>query len=383
MSALETIRDQILTAAAGRRVLRIRGGGSKDFYGQSLEGELLETAEYSGIVSYEPTELVLTARCGTPLGEIDAALKECGQALPFDPPAFGTNATIGGVVASGLSGPRRQSVGAVRDYVLGAALMNSRAEVLYFGGQVMKNVAGYDVSRLLCGSMGTLGLITEVSLKVLPVPPADVTVGWRLKQAPALALMNEWGGQPLPVAATAWHGDDLGVRFCGAQAAVAAAVKLFEQRYKAVTLPADEAHSFWQRLREQQLAFFQGDAPLWRVSLPSTVAPLALAGPTVTTSSDSADVLIEWGGALRWLRYSGSASELRAYVAALGGTACLFRGGDKSVGVFHRLAAINARINHRLKQEFDPLGIFNPGRMYPPRMGADDVITDAPSPERA
>ncbi len=370
MSALEKIRDQILTAAAARRALCIRGGGSKDFYGQSLAGELLETREYRGIVSYEPTELVITARCGTLLSEVEEALREQGQSLPFDPPAFGLNATIGGVVASGLSGPRRQSAGAVRDYVLGAALMNARAEVLYFGGQVMKNVAGYDVSRLLCGSLGTLGLITEVSLKVLPVPPADVTVGWRLKQSQALALMNEWAGQPWPVAATAWHSDDLGVRFCGARAAVAAAVRQFEQRYKAVTLPGDEAHSFWKRLREQQLPFFEGDVPLWRVSLPSSAAPLA-----VSPSIESGGTLIEWGGALRWQRHADSGQALREQVAALGGTVNLFRGGDKSLGVFHPLAAINLRINQRLKQEFDPLGIFNPGRMYPEPVNANHLTS--------
>ena len=355
MSVLESIRDQILTAAAQRRPLRIRGGGTKDFYGQSLDGELLQTGEYRGIVSYEPTELVITARCGTPFSEIEAAVQERGQYLPFDPPSFGAAATLGGVVASGLSGPRRQSAGAIRDYILGASLMNSRAEVLYFGGQVMKNVAGYDVSRLLCGSLGTLGLITEVSLKVLPIPPADVTVGWSLTQNNALTLMNEWSGQPLPIASTAWHGGDLGVRFCGAQAAVAGAVKQFEQRYKAVTVPAEQAGSFWQRLREHQLPYFQGDAPLWRVSVPSIVAPIA----------NTVDPLIEWGGALRWLRSTSPAKELRNAMAALGGTVSLFRGGDKSQGAFHPLAAVNMRINERLKQEFDPLGIFNPGRMYP------------------
>lgn len=353
MTALERIRDQVLAAAAAATPLVIRGGGSKDFYGQAPAGQVLETSEYRGIVSYEPTELVLTARCGTPLAEVQATLEERGQMLAFDPPAFGA-ATIGGVVASGLSGPRRSSAGAVRDFMLGATLMNGRGEVLHFGGQVMKNVAGYDVSRLLCGSMGTLGLITEVSIKVLPRPPADQTLGWRLSQAEVLPLLNEWAGQPLPIVATAWHGGDLGVRFAGARAAVATAVAQFEQRYKAVVLPANEAASFWQRLREHELPFFKGDAPLWRLSVPSTAAVL----PGVD------DPLIEWGGALRWSRAAMPAADLRARAEAVGGTATLFRGGDKSQGVFHPLAAVNRRIHERLKHEFDPQGLFNPGRLY-------------------
>lgn len=369
MAALERIRDQVLSAASAGRAgsaasaggsgsagsaLRIRGGGTKDFYGQAPAGQLLETAEYSGIVSYEPTELVMTARAGTRLSEIEAALRERGQMLAFDPPAFGDAATIGGVVASGLSGPRRQSAGAIRDYVLGASVMNASGQVLYFGGQVMKNVAGYDVSRLLCGSLGILGLITEVSLKVLPVPPADVTLGWSLPQAEALTLMNQWSAQALPVVATAWASGDLGVRLAGAQAAVSVAAKQFEQCYSAVRLPADQAVTFWQRLREQQLPFFKGDAPLWRFALPSTAAPLPIEG----------DTLIEWGGALRWSRADQIAAAIRQQLAAVGGTANLFRGGDKSQGVFHPMAAINQRIQARLKHEFDPLGIFNPGRMY-------------------
>lgn len=354
MTVLKQIRDQVRAAASARSALVIRGGASKDFYGQAPVGDVLETGAYQGIVSYEPTELVLTARCGTALAEVQSALEEKNQMLAFDPPSFGGSATIGGVVAAGLSGPRRLSAGAVRDYVLGAALMNAGGEVLYFGGQVMKNVAGYDVSRLLCGSLGTLGLITEVSVKVLPKPPADVTLGWRLAQAEVLELMNEWAGQSLPVVATAWHGGDLGLRFAGARAAVAAAVRQFEQRYRAVVVPQEQAQGFWSRLREHQLPFFKGDAPLWRLSVPSTAAPIESAGEQV----------IEWGGALRWSRTTAGAAELRAKVEAIGGTATLFRGGDKAQGVFHPLAAVNRRIHERLKQEFDPHGIFNPGRLY-------------------
>ena len=379
MTALDSLKDQILDAARRQQGLRIRGSGSKDFYGQVPVGDLLDTRQYSGIVSYEPTELVISARCGTPLVELHQALAAHKQMLPFDPPSFGVGATVGGMVASGLSGPRRQAAGPLRDFVLGASLMNSAGELMYFGGQVMKNVAGYDVSRLLAGSMGVLGLITEVSLKVLPLPPADLTLAWRVTQGEALKLMNQWAGQPLPIVASAWHSGDLGVRMAGATAAVAAASRAFEQQYRAVQVPSDDALQFWTRLREQQLPFFAGEAPLWRLSVPTATKMLAIGD----------EQLIEWGGGVRWVRESIAASNaaaatsnaetavsnaetavsnvvtIREIATQAGGHATLFRGGDKSIGVMQPLAAVNWRIQQALKREFDPLAIFNPGRLYP------------------
>ncbi|MFP5391089.1 MAG: glycolate oxidase subunit GlcE [Gammaproteobacteria bacterium] len=347
---IEHYREQILAAAADKRALRIRAGGTKDWYGQEPAGEVLDVRGHSGIVAYEPSELVITAKSGTPLADIEAALAEHGQCLAFEPPHFGAGATLGGAIASGLSGPRRAYAGAVRDFVLGATLMDGKGEVLNFGGQVMKNVAGYDVARLLAGSLGTLGLMLQHSIKVLPHQPSEATLRFEMPETQALLRLNEWGGQPLPLSASCWHAGVLTLRLSGAQAAVQAAVaSLGGERI--------DGQAFWASLREQQHAFFEGETAWWRVSLPSTAAPLGLDAPQ----------LIEWGGAQRWLRMDAAvAPTLRAQVAALGGHATLFRpggGGDRAVGVFHPLAPAVAKIHTRLKAAFDPAGVFNPGRM--------------------
>lgn len=347
---LDAFRERIVSAARSRTPLRFRGGGTKDWYGQELTGDVLDTRSYSGIIDYEPTELVITARCGTPLSEIDAALAAHHQVLAFEPPRFCGAATIGGMVAAGLSGPGRQFSGAVRDFVLGADLMDAQGQELHFGGQVMKNVAGYDVSRLLTGSLGTLGLILQVSLKVLPKPFASATRVFEVDQAAAIGLLNEWGGQPLPLSASAWVNNVLTIRLSGAQAAVDAAQK------KLGGAELANGDDFWCDLREQHHAFFADtDEPLWRISLPSVASPLALDGVQ----------LIEWGGAQRWYRGSENVASIRAAAIAAGGHASLHRGGDKRDGVFHPLAPAVARIHRNLKASFDPSGIFNPGRMYP------------------
>lgn len=348
---LQQFRDTIVAATVEKKPLRLRGGGSKDWYGQALQGEILDTRAYTGIVAYEPTELVITARCGTPLSEIEAALNEHKQMLAFEPPHFSPASTIGGVVASGLSGPRRQAVGAVRDFVLGAVLLDGHGERLRFGGQVMKNVAGYDVSRLLAGSLGTLGLILELSLKVLPKPFHEATLRFEMRKTEAIERLNKWGGQPLPISASAWHGGVLIVRLSGAEAAVKAAI----QKMGGEVEP--QADLFWNELRNHSNEFFSGitgPASLWRLSVPSTTPPLALEG----------EQLIEWGGAQRWLRTDLDAKTIRAAVEQVGGHATLFRGGDKNAGVFHPLVPAVAKIHRNLKTAFDPSGIFNPGRMY-------------------
>ena len=343
---IEHFQEQV---RAGR-ALRIRGGGTKDWYGQRLEGDILDTRDYTGIVDYEPTELVITARCGTPLAEVEAALAQQGQMLAFEPPHFGTGATIGGAIASGLSGPRRANSGAVRDFVLGCKLLDGKGDVLSFGGQVMKNVAGYDVSRLPAGSLGTLGLLLEVSVKVLPRAPREATLVFEgVTEVDAIRSLNEWAGQPLPMSASCWHDGVLSLRLSGANAAVDAAIRALGGD----VMP--DCARFWASLREQRHAFFDGDMPLWRLSVPSTVGAIVLGSPQ----------LVEWGGAQRWLRAPADAAErIRATVRACGGHATLFRGGDKSVGVFEPLAPAIGRIHERLKAGFDPAGIFNPGRMY-------------------
>ncbi len=353
--ALRTFADTIRAAAAGGKRLRIRGGGTKDFYGQALEGEILDTRAYAGVVAYDPTELVITVRGGTPLAEVERVLAEKRQMLAFEPPhfaQFGSGAaTIGGAVAAGLSGPRRVAAGAVRDFVLGVRVMDGRGADLTFGGRVMKNVAGYDVSRVMAGALGTLGVVLEVSLKVLPLPVAEATLKFEMPRDKAIEAMNRWGGKPLPISATAYTDGDLGVRLSGAAAAVKeACATLGGER-----VGDGEAGRFWTGIREQTDPFFAGDEPLWRLSVPSTTAPLALEGRE----------LVEWGGSLRWLKGGAEARTIRETAARAGGHAMLFRGGDKSAGVFHPLAPALARIHQRLKAEFDPHGVLNRGRMYP------------------
>lgn len=362
MSDTDHFREAILAAAASGGGLRLRGGGSKDWYGQSLEGAVLDTRSHAGIIDYEPTELVITARCGTPLADVEAALAERRQMLAFEPPHFGAGATIGGTVACALSGPRRAHAGAVRDFVLGARLMDGRGESLRFGGQVMKNVAGYDVSRLLAGSLGTLGLILDVSLKVLPLPVAEASLRFELDEIAALRRLNEWGGRPLPLSASCWHAGVLTLRLSGASAAVSAARVLLGGE----VLEDDAAGAFWADLREQRHAFFADADSLWRLSLPPAASAVVLRG----------EQLIEWGGGQRWLKVQSdpvangdasaaiaSAATIRRTVAAAGGHATLFRGGDKRVGVFHPLAPAVAKIHQRLKTAFDPCDVFNRGRM--------------------
>jgi glycolate oxidase FAD binding subunit len=349
---LQQFKQRIAEAAVAKTPLRIRGGGSKDWYGQSLEGEILDTREYRGIVAYDPTELVITARCGTPLAEIEAALAERHQMLAFEPPRYGADSTIGGVVAAGLSGPRRQSAGAVRDFVLGTRLMDGKGEVLRFGGRVMKNVAGYDVSRMLAGSLGILGLVLDVSLKVLPKPFFEMTLRFAgIGKTDAIERLNRWGGEALPISASAWHGRVLIVRLSGTQAAVDTAARKLggESMGDAVLL--------WDGLRDQANGFFadmSGGTNLWRLSLPSTTPSLRIPG----------EQLIEWGGAQRWLRTDADAGTLRRAAQQVGGHATLFRGADKSAGVFEPLAPPLAAIHGHLKNAFDPAGIFNRGRMY-------------------
>ena len=343
----EQLRERVLAAAVDKQPLRIRGGGSKDFYGNPPVGELFDTTGHAGIIAYEPTELVVTVRAGTRLAELEAALGEKGQMLAFEPPLFG-DATVGGCVAAGLSGPRRATAGAARDFVLGVKVLDGKGELLNFGGQVMKNVAGYDVSRLMTGAMGTLGLLLEVSLKVLPKPHAEATLRLELPQDKAIEAINRWGGQPLPLSATCWSDDLLSVRLSGARAAVAAA----RERIGGEAVAG--AEGFWHALREQQDGFFSGEAALWRLSLPSKAAPLNLPGSP----------LIEWGGAQRWLKSDAPATTLREAAARAGGHATLFRGGDKSIGVLQPLPEPLMQIHRNLKRAFDPQGLFNPGRLY-------------------
>ena len=342
------LQERVTAAFDSNTPLAIVGGGSKSFIGREPRGESLLLGEHCGIVSYQPTELVITARAGTPLSHIEATLADNRQMLPFEPPYFGDTATLGGTIACGLSGPRRPYAGAARDYVLGMSVINGSGEFLRFGGQVMKNVAGFDVSRLMVGALGTLGVLLEISLKVLPRPAFEITLVQERTEAEALVVMNHWAGQALPLSATCFDGDRLYARLSGAQSAVESA----RRRMGGDVLKS--ADMFWSGVREHHHGFFVGEAPLWRLSVPPATPPLALPGKQ----------LLEWGGALRWLAGEIDSSTVRRLVAEIGGHAGLFRGGDRGKDRFHPLPQTLSELHRRLKHAFDPKGILNPGRMY-------------------
>lgn len=353
--------EQVADAARRHQGIQIRGGGSKDFYGRSpingqaygLAGgaasslEPLNVSEHSGIVNYEPTELVVTVRAGTTVAEINNILAEHGQCLPFEPPVLDGKATIGGSIACGLSGPARPYAGAARDFVLGMHVINGRGELLKVGGEVIKNVAGYDISRLMVGALGTLGLITRVSFKVLPDKPCHQTLIFHLERDSALTFMNDLAAQPIPVSASCFYEDILFIRLSGSESGVAHAC----EQLGGEALPSNDG--IWDTLRDWQHPFFDTDLPVWRLALP------ALAAPDL-----DGKVLIEWGGGQWWLRSVAAPEVIRAEVSKAGGHATLFRGGDRTGEVFHPLPKSLEKLQRKIQRSFDPLGIFNPGRQY-------------------
>jgi glycolate oxidase FAD binding subunit len=341
------LQERVNQARETGTALCIRGGGSKAFYGREPSGEPLLVGPHSGIVNYEPTELVITARAGTSLTEIEQALAAQGQMLPFEPPHFGETATLGGTVACNLSGPRRPYAGAARDFVLGSRVLNGRGELLSFGGEVMKNVAGYDVSRLMCGAMGTLGVLLEVSLKVLPRPQTELTLVYQTELNEALEAMHDWAQKPYPVSASCFDGNLMTIRLSGEERAVQAARKLMGGDIH------EDGESFWHKLREQEHGFFRSSKPLWRLSLASDAPTPELPGKW----------LYEWGGAQRWLISEAPAALIREAASSAGGHASLYRNAQRN-HVFQPLPASLMRIHQRLKQAFDPDGLFNPGRIY-------------------
>ncbi len=345
------LAEQVRQAYEDRKPLRIRGGSTKDFLGHASPGEALDLGTYRGIRNYQPKELVLTCRAGTTLDELEAVLEAQGQMLPFEPPHFGPRSTLGGTIACGLSGPARPYWGAARDAVLGVQLLNGRGQVLRFGGEVMKNVAGYDVARLMVGALGTLGVLLEVSLRLMPRPAHTQTLVQERTASEALTAMNRWAGKPLPMSATCWDGAQLFIRLSGTPGAVRRAA----QEIGGEPLAPEAAVQFWQtKIRDQQHGFFLGSDPLWRLSLPQAAPPLSLPG----------EQLVEWGGAQRWLRSDQSPDSIRQAVETQGGHATLFRGAEIP-SRFHPLPPSLKQVHRRLKAAFDPRGILNPGRLYP------------------
>jgi glycolate oxidase FAD binding subunit len=342
------LAEAIKAAVKQRTPLTITGSGSKRFYTGDVAGEKLDVTGHRGIVSYEPTELVITARAGTPLAEIEAVLAEKGQMLAFEPPYFGETATLGGTIACGFSGPRRPYAGAARDHVLGARIINGKGEILHFGGEVMKNVAGYDVSRLMVGALGTLGVLLEISLKVLPKPAKEITLGFAMPADKAIATMNAWGAQPLPLSAACHAGDTLYVRLSGSELGVQAA----HTKLGGKTL--DKSDEFWRDIREHRHGFFQGDAPLWRLSVPPATVPMNLPGQW----------LMDWGGAQRWLKSDAPAADIRRETDKAGGHATLFRRAGQNGASFHPLPATVATLQQNLKRAFDPDGRINAAQAF-------------------
>lgn len=349
----QALQQQVQTALADKMPLKIVGGNSKSFYGNvgenSVDGKTLDVSAHSGIINYEPTELVITARAGTPLLEIEAALAQQKQMLPFEPPHFGSTATLGGTITCGFSGPRRPYCGSARDFMLGCKIINGSGEIMQFGGEVMKNVAGYDVSRVMVGALGTLGVLLEISLKVLPRPENEITLMQACSEQQALARINEWAGRPLPLSASCYVDGQLYVRLSGAEQAVTASAKHIDGD---VVERGDEP---WTDLREHKAAFFQNAKRLWRISVPTAADPLPLSGQQ----------LIEWGGGLRWAQTEERVDVIRSTAEEKGGHATLFRGAAKGEQVFHPLSKGLQRLHQNMKHAFDPHGIFNPDRLYP------------------
>ena len=346
-------RDRILETVAERQTLYIKGSGSKAWYGAAAEGSafptnILHASEYKGIIAYEPSELYLTVRCGTALTKVEEVLDDYGQMLAFEPPHFGPHATVGGMLACGLSGPRRANAGAMREHVLGVLMMDGRGNVLQFGGQVMKNVAGFDVSRLMVGSLGCLGLILDITLKVLPKPQAEISLAFEMSELDALDCLNRWAGQSLPISASSYHVGRLMLRLSGSEVALQSA------RKKLGGLEILDAKAYWQSLREQSHHFFlpEQDHQLWRMALPSSAPALPIRCKT----------MIEWGGAQRWLWTHESADTLRVMAEKMGGHLSRFRYG--SGATFAALPAPVVQIHQRLKKQFDPAYIFNRSHLF-------------------
>ena len=373
---INVFREQILSAANNKTSLSIEGGGTKSWYGNSNGFAKLNTLSYSGILEYQPEELVITACAGTPLKEIESALKEKNQVLAFEPPHFGDNATFGGAIAAGLAGPGRITVGNFRDFVLGARILDGKGQDLSFGGKVMKNVAGYDVSRLLPGSLGTLALLLEASVKVLPKPAATVTLRCQISQEKALKILNEWAGQPLPLSASCWIGSanggdgELTIRLAGAEAAVKAAIPLMSSLVMAAELSSEIAENFWNDLREQKLSSFVNlgaDQTLYRLALPAACGSIAIPG------ADD-EIILEWHGQQRWIKAPGDEATyttLKALANSHGGHATRFRQGANVDPAFQRFTLLSEQthskaleaVQERLRSAFDPAGVFATKRL--------------------
>jgi glycolate oxidase FAD binding subunit len=348
VTTLSQLLDQVRGAISDAEPLCIVGGNSKRHLGREPTGKPISVVDHAGVVDYQPTELVVTVRAGTTLSELQEILAEENQFLACEPPEFDGKATVGGTLACNQSGPSRPWYGSIRDHVLGVRLINGKGEHLRFGGQVMKNVAGYDVSRLQAGAMGTYGLLTEVSLKVLPQPESSITVRRRLDADAAIRVMNEVGMTPTPLTGACWHDGDLYFRLSGPTDVIKVAASGFDGEALA------DGVAFWMALREQTLPFFGAAKDQWRLSLRSNTPHC----------KPEKDWLIDWGGAQRWLAGQHDRDELESIAAGSGGELTHHRGGDRSAEVLPSQSSHKRAVLTHMKQAFDPAGVFNPGRLY-------------------
>lgn len=345
----DILQKRVTDRIKNKRPIRIVAGNSKSFYAQNIQGDELDVKQHTGIISYEPTELVITARCGTPLSEIENTLAEHNQMLAFEPPRFSEHSTFGGCLSAGLSGPRRPFAGAARDFTLGVTMINGNAEVLKFGGQVMKNVAGYDVSRLMVGALGTLGLILDASVKILPIPQSEITLAFEYSAEEAIEQTNRLCAKPLPISASCYDGKRLFIRLSGTQTATALTAK----NLGGETIV--EGDRFWSEIKDQRHEFFNTDKPVWRLSVPPATPMLDELGK---------EQFIEWRGALRWLRSNEPAEKIRELVAKHNGHVTLFRNAGPDDLVFEPISGKLHELHMNLKLAMDPYCLFNPGRMY-------------------
>lgn len=345
------LQEKVIKAIEQQSPLFIHGGKSKLFYGNPVvAAQSLDVSPHSGVIDYEPSELCITVRAGTPLSTIENLLTENQQILPFEPPHYLETATIGGAIAAGISGPRRAYTGSVRDAILGVQLINGEGEIVNFGGQVMKNVAGYDLSRLMVRSHGTLGVILNVSLRLLPKPESNMTLTFDANQSDALNYFKAIRVQLFPITATAWHNNQVFIRLSGSEALL----KNYKKDIKGEELP--NADEFWQNIRDHHDRFFQeNNKPLWRFSLPPSSEKFA--------RIDS-EPLIEWGGAQRWVQTNTPANIIQSIACSRKGYVTLFKGDLPGFPRFPILEENLLKLHKSLKHKMDPHGIFNPNRIY-------------------
>ncbi|MCP3850041.1 MAG: glycolate oxidase subunit GlcE [Gammaproteobacteria bacterium] len=363
----EALLNQVQTACENSQPLAIQGNGTRSFLIHSGSDQVLSTSLHRGIVNYFPSELTVTVRSGTLLSELNDILAKEGQMLPFEPPHFSNDATIGGVIASGLSGSSRPFSGSVRDYVLGCRIINGRGEILQLGGEVMKNVAGYDLSRLVTGSYGSLAVILEVSLKLLPIPAQQKSFCLELQTMSLNQQVKQFMLAGYPITSACQIEDMAYIRLSGSEKGVDYSYNKIQQDFSQLK-PVEDL--FWSDLNEQKLPFFDSSRTLWRLSLPTSF-PENKESELEQLIGPNGRQLIDWGGALRWIYSEQSAENIRQFAKSCGGHAQLFYVSDKDKSLLKEmpkqqpLSPVLFKLHQQIKKAIDPHSLFNSGCIYP------------------